>query len=769
MDGQGQILTFTDRDGTTHRYSYDPLGRVTMDTMTTLGSGVNGSVMAIGTQYDAQGNPYLVTSYNGNSSGSIVNQVEDLYNDFGQLLQEYQAVDGAITSSTPSVQYSYDDLGWGGGPALTSIEYPDGYTVDYNVDTISRLSSISDFTGTLQSYTYMGVDTVVDLDDNQAGVALNYVNSMSTGDAGDEVVGLDRYGRVVSQNWQETSGDTTTTVAGDAYTYDNDGNVLTKDDLVTSALDQTFGYDGLNQITSYSQSGGTVDSNSIASQSQAWTYDALGNMTDVSTDGTSQSRTVNAQNEYTSISGASATPGYDTNGNMTADQNGLHYVYNAWNELVDVYNSSSETSATLVESMTYDGMGRLVTDTVYTDETGATTIRYYSNQDQVIEEQEASSSEVICGTRYVWSPVYVNAMVLRDTATSGDSLTYDSSGSQRIYSLYDADYNVVALVNTSGSVVERDVYTPFGVQTIYSSTYTLLGSSAYTWAYGFQGMRFDTLTMLNEADERWYSAALGRWTAKDPLGFAAGQANLYEIEGNGPIDHLDPSGLWGGIISFIQNSPKITKVPSGNGKGSLYRFEWNYQANKECGCNHVSFIQVAKSTIDGKPLYTNDITAEQSLMTGNHFLVDKDPRYPSPYYGAIVAGERVENDRPHGYPGSATTPANMVDEPGRLGILEGNKPGMTIQVKFGDGNIEKIFEVFAVCIDTGKILAGFTWGIKIPKANTNNDDVELIGLQFRKRPTDNWWDAVEQYNTVAQKKNPIWSQFKGKRPIIERE
>ena len=350
VDAQGRTLTMTDEDGTTHQYTYDMLGRVTMDQVTHFGSGVDEGVKTIFTGYDAQGNDFIITSYN--ASGSLVNAITNLYNGFGQLVQQYQAADPAGTPYILSVYYTYTDADSGNNSRLTSIVYPDGYTVNYNYssgvdDTISRLSSISDFTGTLQSYTYMGVDTVVDLDDNQAGVALNYVNSMSTGDAGDEVVGLDRYGRVVSQNWQETSGDTTTTVAGDAYTYDNDGNVLTKDDLVTSALDQTFTYDGLNQITSFSESGGTVDTHTIASQSQAWTYDALGNMTEVTTDGTSQSLARSMRRTNIHLFRERARLGYDTDGNMTADQNGLHYVYNAWNELVDVYNSSSETSATL--------------------------------------------------------------------------------------------------------------------------------------------------------------------------------------------------------------------------------------------------------------------------------------------------------------------------------------------------------------------------------------------------------------------------------------
>ena len=111
VDALGDTLTNTDPNGNVHTYTYDVLGRMTSDAVTTLGSGVDGSVRRIQYAYDGQGNQYLVTSYNAASSGSIVNQVENLYNGLGQLIQQYQAVGGAVnTETTPSVQYSYVDL-----------------------------------------------------------------------------------------------------------------------------------------------------------------------------------------------------------------------------------------------------------------------------------------------------------------------------------------------------------------------------------------------------------------------------------------------------------------------------------------------------------------------------------------------------------------------------------------------------------------------------------------------------------------------------------
>ena len=165
----GETTGYTDRNGNTHSYLYDVLGRQISDQVTTLGSGVDGLIRRLETAYDTGGRPYLFTSYADVAGTTIVNQVQRSYNGLGQLTSEAQSNSGAVTSGTPSVQYGYSFIATAGSPNNSrpvSITYPNGRVINDNYatgvdNTLSRLTSISDSSATLESYTYLGLDTVV--------------------------------------------------------------------------------------------------------------------------------------------------------------------------------------------------------------------------------------------------------------------------------------------------------------------------------------------------------------------------------------------------------------------------------------------------------------------------------------------------------------------------------------------------------------------------------------------------------------------------------
>ncbi|WP_162668091.1 polymorphic toxin-type HINT domain-containing protein [Gemmata massiliana] len=537
LDALGEVLTTTDRNGSVHTFTYDVLGRVVSDTVTTLGAGVDGAVRRVETGYSTTGEVQSVTSYSAVTGGSIVNQVLRDYNGLGQLITEWQSHSGAVvTSTTPKIQYAYNFNGSGttNQSRLTSITYPSGYVLTFNYSSgintaISRLSSLSDPNGAVESYDYLGLDTVVRRAHSGPNVDLSYIKRTgeSNGDAGDQYTGLDRFGRVVDRRWlNPTTGTATDRFQ---YGYNQAGSRTYRDNLVNTALGEVYTYDALNQLTGYSRgtlNGTKTGITGTASRNQTWDYDAVGNWDSVTTNGTAQTRTANAQNEITSVSGAT-TPTYDANGNMTKDETGQQYVYDAWNRLVTVKNSGGTT----IKAYTYDGLSRRVTETA----SGTTTDLFYSKDWQVLEEKVGSNTT----NRYVWSPVYVDAMVLRDRDTNADG-TLD----ERLWTQQDANGNATALVDGSGAVVERYVYDPFGNVTVLDASWNVrAGGSSYAMVYLWQGLRRDTVTGIYHARNRDVSPTLGRPLQSDPLGYAAGDANLYRWEGNSPITHVDPTGL----------------------------------------------------------------------------------------------------------------------------------------------------------------------------------------------------------------------------------
>ncbi len=59
--------------------------------------------------------------------------------------------------------------------------------------------------------------------------------------------------------------------------------------------------------------------------------------------------------------------------------------------------------------------------------------------------------------------------------------------------------------------------------------------------FGFTGGIYDRDVGLVRYGARDYDATVGRWTAKDPSGLAAG-TNLYMYGSNDPVNHVDPNG-----------------------------------------------------------------------------------------------------------------------------------------------------------------------------------------------------------------------------------
>ena len=119
--------------------------------------------------YEARGLLEKLTSYdNANAgSGSVVNEVKYEYNGFMLLTKESQSHQGAVTASTPEVQYGYSD-GSSNHARRISMTSPDGSRLDYEYgylksadDALNRVEYLKSGTAMGVDYSYLGVDQIV--------------------------------------------------------------------------------------------------------------------------------------------------------------------------------------------------------------------------------------------------------------------------------------------------------------------------------------------------------------------------------------------------------------------------------------------------------------------------------------------------------------------------------------------------------------------------------------------------------------------------------
>jgi len=131
-----------------------------------------------------------------------------------------------------------------------------------------------------------------------------------------------------------------------------------------------------------------------------------------------------------------------------------------------------------------------------------------------------------------------------------------------IYYVHDHLYSPVALVWSTGSVLERYEYDAYGEPNILDASYNKRSSSNYANPYYLTGRGFDFLDdgklKLGDYRHRSYDHYAGRFLQNDPLGInPAGREynrfdiltqyadglNLYQYVKSNPVTNSDPMGL----------------------------------------------------------------------------------------------------------------------------------------------------------------------------------------------------------------------------------
>ena len=565
---QQEQITLTDQVGTVHSCNWDLLGRKTQDRITTLGQTVDNAVRRIETSYEVRGMVQNVTSYDNATvgQGNIVNQVQLAYNNFAQLMTDYQSHSGAVNmATTPNCQYGFAN-GTGNTIRPTTVTYPNGRVLNYNYgspgsneDAASRIASYIDNGGSthLADYSYLGLDKVVEVASSQASLKYTLVGTAGGIDpnTGDIYRGYDRFTRIKDLIWYNTA--TAHNLDEIQHGYDRAGNRLYRADPVDAQdqHDELYYYDGLYRIHDLTRGSLSAGKNSIINPafSQCWSLDETGNWSNfrqASTGGAwdlIQNRMSNPANEITLVTNvvgsAWITPVYSAAGNMTTmpqpSAPGSSYTgtYDAWNRLVKV-----AAGANTVATYQYDGLKRRIVKNRYTGGVLSETRHlYYSASWQILEERVGASANA--NRQFVWGVHYVDDLILRDRDTTGGGTL-----NERFYAMQDPNWNVTGLVDTTGSVQERYSLSAYGMPNFLTPTFAPRAGSSFDWDTLFGGYRWDSETGFYGVRNRMFDPHLGVWLERDPAGLMAG-VNLYEYATSNPGRFTDPDGLFALVIA----------------------------------------------------------------------------------------------------------------------------------------------------------------------------------------------------------------------------
>jgi RHS repeat-associated protein len=287
---------------------------------------------------------------------------------------------------------------------------------------------------------------------------------------------------------------------------------------VLNGTTKTYTYDTTDQLT--------------ADGTNTFTYDGVGNRTNGSyTTGTGNRLTNDGTWTYT----------YDDEGNLTkkskgASQETWTYTYDHKNQMLSVEKRATDGGTLQMRAdYKYDVFGNRIQKAVDNDGNGSvdTTQKYSYDGWKRGPQQSFIGNE----NWDVWADLD-GASALQTRYLRGDVI-------DQLFARIDSGTAYWLLTDRMGS--NRDVVDGSGVKDTIS--YDGFGNiaaetdSTKRGRYAWTGRELDTETNLQYNRARYYDGKIGRWTSQDPLGFDAGDSNVYRYVRNKPMTLSDPTGL----------------------------------------------------------------------------------------------------------------------------------------------------------------------------------------------------------------------------------
>lgn len=578
-DPLNRLIQLTQADGGVDKVTYDPLDHITQvtdpnhqatqyvpdawgDALTTVSADTGATTRV----FDGAGNVVRATD----AKGQVITSSYDALN---RLIERRSAVQG-----TPTYRFVYDQCDHGvghlcavrerdqvsmtfaydgqerlarrtdhirglhlrtaftyqPGGQLASLTYPDGQTVQYQYDTLGRISQVTaqaahdgPVTVLASHFTYHPF----------AGPA-----SFTYGNGAAYVQDLDLdYRPSVEQSGPWAKG----------ASYDQAGNLSSLLDVDNT--EQTFRYDAMNHLTQ------GADSAVGGFGTRAYTYDLNGNRTSVTRNGTTAASLYNPPNWLVTDGNGGGNRQRDADGNTVFTPTQGTFLYDGYQRLIGIKSTSSDRDEDNDEG---DGWGRHGVRYRYNafgERTakvvgGQTTRFVYGPGGELLAEADQGGH----AQDYVW--LYGKPLARLDGRLDLDRGDGDDRGDHRnrgdegdhrdrdhdqavatVYYFHtDALGTPQAMTDAHDQVVWQAHYSPFGGAQI--------AVQAITNNLRFLGQYHDQETGLSYNLHRTYDPSVGRYVEADPMGLAAG-TNVYAYVGSNPLTSVDPLGLYDVIVA----------------------------------------------------------------------------------------------------------------------------------------------------------------------------------------------------------------------------
>ena len=406
---------------------------------------------------------------------------------------------------------------------VTSITAPGGNTLTYTYD--GALPKAVTWSGDVQGSVEMGYNATFRVDtikvNGANSLAFTYDRDGLLTAAG--VLGIKRHAQhglperdsvnLVKSVWSYTPR---AEIAG--YTATIGGSTIFQTDYVRDSLDRITQLTETVQDTtrviafSYDSAGRLKEVRRDGTVAATYEYDQNGNRLRLTTPNGTVTGTYDAQDRLTSYGTATYT--YGSNGELKARADGsgvTGYTYDALGNLTEL-TLPDGTQITYV----IDGQSRRVGKRV----NGVLVQGFlYDSQLRPVAELDGDNQVV---SRFVYGtrpnlPDYIvkSGVTYRPIA--------DHLSSARL------------VINVAdGTVAQRLDYDEFGRPT--------RNTAPGFQPFGFAGGLVDDQSGLVRFGARDYDPGTGRWTAKDPIGFDGGAANLYTYVDNDPLSYTDATG-----------------------------------------------------------------------------------------------------------------------------------------------------------------------------------------------------------------------------------